>query len=300
MFNKIVIVEPVLLTKEGVEELKKYCKEFIYYDTDTVNDEDTISRIGDADCILVSYKTVINSNIINNCKNLRYIAMCCSFYGKQYSKVDIDTVIEKGISFSHLKGHGDNGVIEFTISQIINLIHGFGNKRWKDEQLDLTDIKVGILGLGDIGSRIAKAFQLLGSDVYYYSRTRKENEEKNGIKYLKLKELLSTVDIISINLNRNVCLIGEENLDIFGDGKIIVNTSIGYCYEIESLKKWLQNKNNYYICDKPTVNDDIKEILGYENVIYTDIITGDTKQCYNRATKQIISNIENYLNENRK
>ena len=58
MFNKIVIVEPVLLTKEGVEELKKYCKEFIYYDTDTVNDEDTISRIGDADCILVSYKTV--------------------------------------------------------------------------------------------------------------------------------------------------------------------------------------------------------------------------------------------------
>lgn len=300
MFNKIVIVEPVLLTKEGVEELKKYCKEFIYYDTDTVNDEYTISRIGDADCILVSYKTVINSNIINNCKNLKYIAMCCSFYGKQYSKVDIYTVEEKGISFSHLKGHGDNGVVEFTISQVINLIHGFGNKAWKDEQLDLTDIKVGILGLGDIGSRIAKTFQLLGSDVYYYSRTRKENEEKNGIKYLELKELLSTVDIISINLNRNVCLIGEENLDIYGDGKIIVNTSIGYCYEIESLKKWLQNKNNYYICDKPTVNDDIKEILNYENVIYTDMITGDTKQCYKRATKQIISNIENYLNENKK
>lgn len=300
MFNKIVIVEPVLLTKEGVEELKKFCKELVYHDTDSINDEDTIRRIGDADCILVSYKTVINSNIINSCNNLKYIAMCCSFYGKQYSKVDIDTVMEKGISFSYLRGHGDNGVVEFTISQIINLIHGFGNKRWKNEQLDLTDIKVGILGLGDIGSRIAKTFQLLGVDVYYYSRTRKENEEKNGIKYLELKELLSTVDIISINLNRNVCLIGEENLGIYGDGKIIVNTSIGYCYEIESLKKWLQNKNNYYICDKPTVNDDIKEILDYENVIYIDMITGDTKQCYKRATKQIISNIENYLNENRK
>lgn len=300
MFNKIVIVEPVLLTKEGVEELKKFCKELVYHDTDSINDEDTIRRIGDADCILVSYKTVINSNIINSCKNLKYIAMCCSFYGKQYSKVDIDTVMEKGISFSYLKGHGDNGVVEFTISQIINLIHGFGNKKWKNEQLDLTDIKVGILGLGDIGSRIAKTFQLLGVDVYYYSRTRKENEEKNGIKYLELKELLSTVDIISINLNRNVCLIGEENLGIYGDGKIIVNTSIGYCYEIESLKKWLKNKNNYYICDKPTVNDDIKEILDYENVIYIDMITGDTKQCYKRATKQIISNIENYLNENRK
>lgn len=297
MFNKIVIVEPVLLTKEGVEELRKFCKELVYHDTDSINDEDTIRRIGDADCILVSYKTVINSNIINSCKNLKYIAMCCSFYGKQYSKVDIDTVMEKGISFSYLKGHGDNGVVEFTISQIINLIHGFGNKMWKNEQLDLTDIKVGILGLGDIGSRIAKTFQLLGASVYYYSRTRKENEEKNGIKYLELKELLSTVDIISINLNRNVCLIGEENLDIYGEGKIIVNTSVGYCYEIDSLKKWLQNKSNYYICDKPTVNDDIKEILDYENVIYTDMITGDTKQCYKRATKQIISNIKEYLKE---
>ncbi len=297
MFNKIVILEPVLLTEEGVGELKKYCKELIYYDTDTINDEDTINRIGNADCILVSYKTVINSNIINNCKNLKYIAMCCSFYGKQYSKVDIDAAMEKGISFSYLKGHGDNGVVEFTVSQIINLIHGFGNNRWKNEQLDLTDIKVGILGLGDIGSRIAKTLQLLGCNVYYYSRTRKENEEKNGIKYLELKELLSTVDIISINLNRNVCLIGDDNLDIYGNGKIIVNTSIGYCYEIASLKKWLQNKNNYYICDKPTVNEDMKEILDYENVIYTDMITGDTKQCYKRATKQIISNIDKYLNK---
>lgn len=129
MFNKIVIVEPVLVTKQGLEELKKYCKELIYNEKDTISDEDTIERIGDADCILVSYKTVINNNIINHCKNLKYIAMCCSFYGKQYSKVDIDTVIEKGISFSYLKGHGDNGVVEFTVSQIINLIHGFGNKR---------------------------------------------------------------------------------------------------------------------------------------------------------------------------
>ena len=59
----------------------------------------------------------------------------------------------------------------------------------------------------------------------------------------------------------------------------------------------MQNKDNYYICDKPTVNEDIKEILDYENVIYADMITGDTKQCYNRATNQVISNIKEYLGE---
>lgn len=296
MFNKIVIVEPVLITEEGIKKLKKYCKELVYHDTDCYSDEDTINRIGNADCILVSYKTIINSNIINQCTNLKYIAMCCSFYGKEYSKVDIDSAMKSNISFSYLIGHGDNGVIEFTVSQVISLLHGFGTKRWKDEQLDLSEIKIGVLGLGDIGTRIARTFNFLGADVYYHSRTRKEQEERDGIKYLELKEFLSTVDIISINLNRNICLIGDDNLEIYGDGKIIINTSIGYCYEIESLKKWLQNKNNYYICDKLTINEDIKDVLDYENVIYTDMITGDTKQCYERATKQIIHNIEKYLN----
>ena len=52
----------------------------------------------------------------------------------------------------------------------------------------------------------------------------------------------------------------------------IVNSSIGKCYEINSLKEWLNNKQNYYICDKATINDDIKNILDYENVLYTNDI----------------------------
>jgi len=298
MFNKIVIVEPVLITEEGKEELKKYCKELVAFDTDVTSEEETISRIGDGDCILVSYKTYISKYIIENCKNLKHVALCCSFYGKKFAKVDIETLESKGVTYSHLAGHGDNGVIEFTVTQVINLIHGFYGKKWKEETLDLTNIKVGILGLGNLGSKIAKAFKVFESDVYYYSRTRKQDLEKElGITYLDLEELLETVDIISINVNRDVCLIGGDNLKKFGNGKIIVNSSIGKCYEINSLKEWLKNKNNYYICDKATINDDIKEILDYENVIYTNDIVGDTKQCFLRATQQIINNVKNASNE---
>ncbi len=39
------------------------------------------------------------------------------------------------------------------------------------------------------------------------------------------------------------------------------------------------------------MNDDIKDILDYENVLYTNDIVGDTKQCFLRATEQIINNI---------
>lgn len=216
MFHKIVIVEPVLITVQGKEQLKQYCENLVCFDTDTINENETIRRIGDADCVLVSYKTQISKSIIEKCNNLKHIALCCSFYGKQFAKVDIEALEKKGITYSYLSEHGDNGVVEFTVTQIINLIHGFYGKKWKEESLDLANIKVGILGLGNLGSKIARTFKLFGSDVYYYSRTRKENLEKDiQIKYLNLVELLQTVDIISINVNRDVCLIGQDNLKKF-------------------------------------------------------------------------------------
>ena len=294
MFKKIVIVEPVFMQKEREQELKEFCNELIVYDTDVENEKETIERIGNADCILVSYKTTISKEIIENCPNLKHISLCCSFYGKQFAKVDIDTAEKNGISYSFLSEYGDNGTVEYVVAETINLIHGFYGKKLKEQAYDLRGIKVGILGLGNLGTKIAKAFKIFNTDVYYYSRTRKENiENELNIKYLELDELFNTVDVISINVNRDVCLIGGDNLKKYGNGKAIINTSIGKCYELDSLKKWLENKNNYYICDEPTINEDIKEILNYENVIYTNTHSGgDTKQCLESATEQILNNIK--------
>lgn len=294
MFNKIVIVEPVLITDDGKEELKKYCNELIIFDNVSSNENDTINRIADADCILISTYTNISKNIIEKAYNLKHVVLCGSYYGKQYAKIDIDALEERKITYSNLAEHGDNGVVEYAVSQVINLLHGFCGKQWRKEILDLENVKIGILGLGNLGAKIAKTFKMFGSDVYYYSRTRKEVlEETEGYKYLELEELLKTVDIISINVNRDVCLIGGDNLKTFGNNKIIINTSIGKCYETNSLKQWLSNKDNYYICDKTTITDDTKDILNYDNVIYYNNSVGDTKQCYERASKQIINNVKN-------
>lgn len=293
MFNKIVIVEPVLITDEGKERLKEYCDELIIFDSDVNDENETIKRIGNADCVLVSYNTVITRNTIEKCPSIRHISLCCSYYGKKFAKVDITALEEKGITYSHLSEHGDNGVVEGTIAQTINILQGFNGRQLKKETLDLTDLNIGILGLGNLGTKIAKAYKFFGSNVYYYSRTRKENIEKElDITYLELEELLKKVDVISMNLNRDVCLIGGDKLEMFGNGKIIINSSIGKCYEKNSLKKWLQHKENFYVCDISTINDDIKDLLDYPNVVYINHCIGDTNQCYLRATEQIINNIK--------
>ena len=113
MFKKIVIVEPVFMQKEGEKELKKYCDELIVYDTNIIDKNETIQRIGDADCILVSWSTTISKEIIESCPNLKHIALCCSFYGKQFSKVDIHTVEKRGITYSYLE--------EYAIMELLNM-----------------------------------------------------------------------------------------------------------------------------------------------------------------------------------
>lgn len=291
MFNKIVVVEPVYISELGLEKLKDYCLKLIVYDNTAKNEQELIERIGDADCILVSHTTVITKEILDKCPNLKFIHLCCSYYGPQYCKTDITYATEKGINFAYLKEYGDNGVIEYTIASVINLQHGINGKKWREDVNDLTAVKVGILGLGGLGQKIAKAFNAFGTKVYYYSKTRKTELENENLQYLPLEELLKTVDVLSINLNRDVCLIGEDNLKLFGNGKIIINTSIGYCYEINSLKKWLECKDNFYVCDNSNINNDY-DLLEYNNVVYLNHDSGVTKQTLERATEQILHNIK--------
>ena len=291
MFNKIVVVEPVYIKKEGLEELKKYCKELKIYKTEAKSNDEKIKRIADADCILVSHKTVIDKDVLDNCPNLKFIHLCCSYYGPKFCKTDIEHATKKGIKFAYLKEYGDNGVVEYTIASVINLQHGVYGKKWRKETNDLTAIKVGILGLGDLGTKIAKAFNFFGTQVYYFSKTRKKELENKNLVYMPLDKLLQTVDVLSINLNRDVCLIGGDKLQIFGNNKIIVNTSIGQCYEAGSLKKWLRCKNNFYVCDTSNVNNN-PELLKYENVFALDHDCGVTKETLDRATEQILGNIK--------
>lgn len=296
-FKKIVIVEPAFVEGEDLTRLQSYCDELVVYEDDFHGEAEATQRIGDADCIIVSYKSVIPASVIQADPNLKLIVMACSFYGHEFAKVDTRYAEEHGIPFTYLSSYGDNGVVEFTVAKVVDLLQGFSGQQWRPEPHDLTAVKVGILGLGDLGYTIAKTFMALGSDVYYYSRTRKPDKECDQLHYLELDDLLQTVDVLSINLNRDVCLIGGDKLERFGNGKIIVNSAIGYCYEKESLEKWLQaDPGNFYIGDQASTNADLQEIApNYDNLIYVNHATGQTAECFRRATELILGHIDHYL-----
>lgn len=298
MFEKIVAIEPVSLVASAEKKLQQYSKEVVFYQDLPQSNEEIIRRIGDGDGVLVSYTTRIEKAVIDACPNIRYIGMCCSLYSPESANVDIISANQKGIVVSGIRDYGDPGVVEYALSEVVRYLHGFGGKQWKELPWELTDLKVGILGLGTTGQLIADGFRAMGSDLYYYSRTRKEAEESKGIQYLEFHPLLEKVDLLFCCLNKNVVLLHEEEFQIFGNHKILFNTSIGPSHDISALSVWLDQGNNEFFCDSAgAIGDPSGELLSHPHVNCMNVSAGRTKQAFDRLSDKVLENIEAFLEQ---
>lgn len=295
IFKKIVAVEPLLLTTEGIKELKTLGKETAFFSDVSPNEDETIKRIGNADCVLARFTTKITKKVLEKCPSVKYIGMGCSYYGDKFSNLDMKTARELGVDVTYLKDYGDEGVTEGIVAQLITLLHGFGKVKRTDRSCELGGMKVGIIGLGTTGILTARALKHFGCDVYYYSRTRKPEQEAYGIKYLPLNKLLEQVEVISTHLPRNTAVLGPKELEIFGKNKIFINTSIGSTYDIDAMKKWLDISGNFHICDSPTKTEENEPIRKHPHTIYIDQSFGETQQCVKRSTIQTLANMRKFL-----
>ena len=239
-FKKIVAVDETLLNEAALEQLKTLGEEVVVYHDFPTEEEEVIRRIGNADCLLVSFRTPIRRSVLDACPNIRYIGMCCTLYNPESSNVDAIEARKRGITVLGVKDYGDEGVVEYVVSELVRLLHGFGNVRWLEESTELTGRKVGIIGLGKTGGMIAEAMRFFGAEVLYYSRTRKAEAEAKGIAYRPLADLLKEAEIVCTCLPRNNYLLGDPEFALMGDRKILVNTSVGPTFEIDALKK-MQN-----------------------------------------------------------
>ncbi|HWR45294.1 D-isomer specific 2-hydroxyacid dehydrogenase family protein [Sporomusa sp.] len=299
MFKKLVAIEPVRLIPSAQQKLHDYAKEVVLFDDVPQDDAEIIRRIGDADAVLLSYTSRIEKNVLEACPGIRYIGMCCSLYSEASANVDIRTARARNITVYGVRDYGDQGVVEYIASELIRYLHGFGDKQWQELPVELTDLKVGIVGLGTSGQLIAAGLQALGADLYYYSRTRKPEQEAKRIKYLPLKELLNTVDVVCTCLNKNIIVLHDEQFEWLGNHKIMFNTSIGPSHDIAALAKWLEHGDNEFFCDTAAaLGDDTGKLLANPHVNCMNRSSGLTRQAFDRLSEKVLKNIETFLNEN--
>ncbi len=292
-FKKIVCVDHTGIDEFVEADLKSCCEELVIYQDFPQDEEEIVFRMQGADAVFVSWNTRITADILVRCKDLNYVGMCCSLYDEKSANVDIAKARELGIEVRGVRDYGDDGVVEFIISELVQLALGTNGIYLNEEPEELKSLHLGIIGMGAVGRKLADAAAYFGMQVSYYSRNQKEDL---SYLYLSLPQLLEECDVISLHLPRNTVLLGKEEFQQMGNQKVIVSSGLGYAYDKEAFDSWIANEKNFAIMDAGTIDEAFR--IKYENhphVLFNSRVSGFTKNARARLADKVIDQVKAYL-----
>ena len=128
------------------------------------------------------------------------------------------------------------------------------NWKWSADYLigkQLTGTRLGILGMGRIGKKIAKIASSLGMIIHYHNRSKLSSDKEKGAIYHKdLKSLLSVSDVLSVCCpasKETINLINKETLEYLPKGAVVTNVARGDIVDDEALIDALDRRKVYAV-----------------------------------------------------
>ena len=294
-FRKLVAIEPVSLIPSAEKELYTLAEEVVLYDDIPSSDEEIARRVGDADAVLLSYTSRLERAAMELCPNIRYVGMCCSLYSPESANVDIRYAESRGIAVTGIRDYGDEGVVEWVTSEVVRLLHGFGEEPWEEMPREITGLKVGVVGLGKSGGMIADAMRFFGAEISYFARSEKAWAAEKGYRFLPLKELLKESDFVFCCLNKNTVLLHDEEFTVMEGKKVLFNTGLSPAWDEVPMLGWLErNPKNRLYCDTLGALGSEK-LMAHPQVRTVNVSTGRTKQAFDRLSEKVLHNIKQFL-----
>ena len=296
MFQKLVAIEPTSLNPSAEKKLYSFANEVILYSDIPGDDNEIAARIGDADAVLLSYTTQLGKVALEQCPKVKYIGMCNSLYSPESANVDIYYAKSRGITVTGIRDYGDEGVVEYVISELVRCFHGFDQEPWDGMAREITGLKAGIVGLGKSGGMIADALHFFGAEISYFARSEKEDAKAKGYRFLPLDELLAESEVICCCLNRNTVLLHAPQFEKLGNKKILFNTGLSPAWDEEPFLKWLEGDN---ICFCDTVGAlGGEHLLNHPHVRCMQVSTGRTRQAFDRLSEKVLQNLSDFTGIN--
>ncbi|GEO20684.1 NAD(P)-dependent oxidoreductase [Cyclobacterium qasimii] len=300
MFKKLVGIEPLELIPSANEKLESFAQTVILHEDKPASVAEIVARIGDADGVLLSHRTTLGQDALEQCPNVKYIGMCCSLYSPESANVAIQYANSRGITVKGVRDYGDEGVVEYVISELVRCLHGFGNtadgssrQAWSGIPREITGLKVGIVGLGKSGGMVADALRFFGAEISYFARSEKEDAKAKGYQFLPLKQLLNENEVIVTCLNKNTILLHEAEFEQLGNRKILFNTGLSPAWDAAPFEKWLNGDNVVY-CDTLGALGD-ERFLKYSYVHCLQVSSGRTQQAFRRLSEKVLANLTAYF-----
>lgn len=298
-------MNPSDLSWKGLEELGDVT---VYPRT---SPDKVVERSRDAE-ILLTNKVVIGRETIAALPKLRYVGVLAT----GYNVVDVDAAREHGVTVTNVPAYSTDSVVQMTLSHILNITgrvahyarlnregRWSGNPDfcyWDTPLTELSGKTIGIVGLGNIGMKVASMARCLGMDVF--ALTGKDSATlPEGIQKTTLDGLLGVSDVLTLHCpltekTRN--MINAETIGRMKRGAILINTGRGPLVDEQAVADALVSGQlgGYgadVMCSEPPSADN--PLFSAPNAFITPHIAWATLEARQRLMDTAVANVRMFI-----
>ncbi len=274
--------------------------------------EEIAGRAADADIVLTN-KVVMDREMMALLPRLKYIGVLAT----GYNVVDIEAARERDIIVTNVPAYSTESVAQTVFAHLLtvtnrtehyaqqNRLGRWAENRdfcyWDTELTELAGKTMGIVGLGNIGSRVAKIALAFGMQVKAMT-SKKPEELPAGIQKAELQSLLASSDVVSLHCpltEGTKHLIHRETLRLMKPSAILINTGRGPLVDDEALAEALNEGRLRAYCADVVTEEPPKAdhpLLHAPNAFITPHIAWATVEARKRLLQTAIGNVEAFVN----
>lgn len=276
--------------------------------------EDVFDRCFNAEIILTN-KVVINKQILVSLPRLKYIVVLAT----GYNVVDVDTASDLDIIVTNIPAYSTDSVVQMTFAHILTMTNRVEhytqqnrNGRWSNNPdfvywdtplIELAGKTMGIVGLGNIGMKVAQLARCFGMEVYAFT-SKASSLLPEGIQKTTFEGLLSVSDILSLHcpLNRSTReMINASSLAKMKEGALLINTGRGPLVNEADVAEALRSGHlgGYgadVMCQEPPAEDN--PLFSAPNAYITPHIAWATFEARKRLIAIAVGNVKAFIDGN--
>ena len=278
---------------------------------DRTKAEETVARAAEADIVLTN-KVVISRAVIAQLPRMKYIGVLAT----GYNVVDTEAAHERGIIVTNVPAYSTESVAQMVFAHLLTVTnrtehYAAANRQgrwsrnpdfcyWDTGLTELAGKTFGIVGLGNIGSRVAQIALAFGMKVKALT-SKPVDALPAGIEKTTLEELLTASDVVSLHCpltDHTRRMMNGETLRLMKPSAILINTGRGPLVDDQAVSEALEAGRLAAFCADVLTEEPPKDdhpLLRQPNAFITPHIAWATKEARSRLIQIATDNVCSFL-----
>jgi phosphoglycerate dehydrogenase-like enzyme len=260
-------------------------------------------ELGWAEAIFTNPRVTIDQDFLDACPNVKFIQLSSA----GFERIDVDAIQRRGVIVANSSGQNADAVAEWTLMCMLALqrellpshraLSDHRYQEYKDDQMarglpELGGKTLGIIGLGNVGKRVARRAKAFNTETIYYDivRPTPEEEAELGATYCDtMDEVLRRADILTVHVPwtaETFHLVGEEELSMLKPTALVINAARGPLVDPAPLAKMLKEERlagaalDVFETEPAPDNDPIIQLAasGFANILVTPHRAGVSRE----------------------